>query len=162
MGKPMANGIACSAMAIKREVLKAFADGNPYFNTFAGNPVAMAAAKAVLSYLREEHMLEHVAEVGEALVRVLNEAGERHPMIGDIRGTGLFVGVDIVKPGTTEADRARAVRLIEVLREHRVLVSLCGPYGNVLKIRPPLVFGADDLDMFADALEASLSEIEHV
>lgn len=162
MGKPMANGIACSAMAIKREVLKAFADGNPYFNTFAGNPVAMAAAKAVLSYLREEHMLEHVAEVGEALVRVLNEAGERHPMIGDIRGTGLFVGVDIVKPGTTEADRARAVRLIEVLREHRVLVSLCGPYGNVLKIRPPLVFGADDLDMFADALEASLSEIERV
>lgn len=156
MGKPMANGIACSGMAIKHEVLDAFASQAPYFNTFAGNPVAMAAAEAVLHYLKDEHMLEHVDAIGDELVAVLRGIAVDHAVIGDVRGTGLFIGVDIVEPGTTQPNRALAVRLIEELRENRVLVSLCGPYGNVLKIRPPLVFGDDDLSMFASALERSL------
>ena len=160
MGKPMANGIPCSAMAIRHEVLDAFAERNPYFNTFAGNPVSMAAAQAVLRYMKGEHLLEHVDRVGGELLAEMRRAAADHPAIGDVRGTGLFAGVDIVVPGTTEPDRALAVRLIEKLREHRVLISLCGPYGNVLKIRPPLVFDEDDLVFFIEALDRSLAELD--
>lgn len=159
MGKPMANGIACSGMAIKHEVLDAFARTYPYFNTFAGNPVAMAAALAVLHYLKDEHVLEHVNAIGDKLVDELLAMALKHPVLGDVRGTGLFVGVDIVVPGTTEPDRALAVRLIEQLREERVLISLCGPYGSVLKIRPPLVFDEDDLAFFVAALERALTAL---
>ncbi len=159
MGKPMANGIPCSAMAIKHEVLDAFAERNPYFNTFAGNPVSMAAALAVMHYLKDEDILAHVDAIGDELVAEIRRLAADHPVIGDVRGTGLFTGVDIVRPGTTDPDRALAVRLIEELRENRVLVSLCGPYGNVLKIRPPLVFDEADLAFFAEALERSLAAL---
>lgn len=159
MGKPMANGIACSAMAVKHEILEAFAKDNPYFNTFAGNPVAMAAARAVLDYLRKYDMLSHVSQMGDKLVAALGQMAVAHPVLGDVRGAGLFVGVDVVEPGTARADRALAVRLIETLREHHVLISLCGPFGNVLKIRPPLVFDDADLAMFVEALDASLVEL---
>lgn len=160
MGKPMANGIACSAMAIRHEILDAFAKDSPYFNTFAGNPVAMAAARAVLAYLKENDQLAHVEQMGNALTDCLRRIARSHPALGDVRGAGLFVGVEIVKPHTKDADRDLAVRLVEALRENRVLVSLCGPHGNVLKIRPPLVFGKGDLAFFADALQRSLASLE--
>ena len=159
MGKPMANGIPCSAMAIKSEVLDAFAERNPYFNTFAGSPVAMAAARAVRHYMQDNDLLAHVDRIGDALVAELERIAAAHPVLGDIRGTGLFVGVDIVRPGTTEPDRDLAVRLIEQLRENRVLISLCGATGSILKIRPPLVFDEEDLAFFADALERSLTQL---
>lgn len=160
MGKPMANGIACSAMAIREDVLDAFAKSAPYFNTFAGNPVAMAAAQAVLRYIEDFAMLDHVRVMGDRLLAAVRQLAGDHRCLGDVRGAGLFLGVDIVRPGTTEADRETAVKLIEVLRENRVLISLCGAYGNVLKIRPPLVFGEDDLWFFIEALDASLSAVE--
>lgn len=160
MGKPMANGIPCSAMAIKSGVLEAFARDSPYFNTFAGNPVSMAAAQAVLAYIRENDILEHTRQMGERLRAAVSEVATRHPQLADVRGAGLFTGVEVVKPGTTEADRPFAVALIEQMRENRVLISLCGPYGNVLKVRPPLVFDDKDLDMFVCALETSLSQLE--
>lgn len=159
MGKPMANGIPCSGMAIKHEVLAAFAEDNLYFNTFAGNPVSMAAAQAVLDYLREHDMLAHCESMGKKLRAAVTDLSERYPVLGDVRGAGLFTGVEVVKPHTTEADRPFSVQLIETLREHRVLISLAGPFGNVLKVRPPLVFDDDDLDFFVDALEASLKEL---
>ena len=108
MGKPMANGIACSGMAIKHEVLDAFARTYPYFNTFAGNPVAMAAALAVLHYLKDGHVLEHVDAIGDKLVDELLAMALKHPVLGDVRGTGLFVGVDIVfraRPSPTARSR---------------------------------------------------------
>ncbi len=160
MGKPMANGIPCSAMAIRSEVLDAFAVQNPYFNTFAGNPVSMAAAQAVLDYIREHDILTHTLEMGRKLTLAIGEIAAQHPELADIRNAGLFTGVEIVKPGTTEADRPFAVSLIEQLRENHVLISLCGPYGNVLKVRPPLVFDDSDLDMFASALETSLTQLK--
>lgn len=159
MGKPMANGIACSGMAIKPEILAAFAEHNPYFNTFAGNPVAMAAAEAVLHYLKDNNMNQHVETIGKQLRDAIADVSKDFPVIGDIRGAGLFTGVDLVVPGTQQADRAKAVRLIEILRENKVLISLCGPAGNVLKIRPPLVFDKNDLDFFIDALRTSLREL---
>lgn len=156
MGKPMANGIPCSGMAIRHEVLDAFSRQNPYFNTFAGNPVSMAAARAVLTYIRENNILEHTNQMGIKLRQAAGELARMHPTLGDVRGTGLFCGIEVVEPETILADRAFAVKLIEKMRENHVLISLCGPYGNVLKVRPPLVFDDADLDMFADALDASL------
>lgn len=159
MGKPMANGIACSGMAIKHEILDAFAKNNPYFNTFAGNPVAMAAAQAVLDYLKSNDILSHTKEMGEKLKATLKNMQASYPVLGDVRGSGLFIGVDIVEAHTTKPNRPLAVQLIETLREHKVLISLCGPYGNVLKIRPPLVFDDADLDWFTNALQQSLKEL---
>lgn len=159
MGKPMANGIACSGVAIKPEVLASFSRINPYFNTFAGNPVAMAAASAVLHFLKDNNMLAHVDEMGKKLQAALRDIAKDYPLLDGVRGAGLFVGVEVVVPHTKDPDRATAVKLIEILREHRVLVSLTGPKGNVLKIRPPLVFDDKDLDFFVDALRASLKEL---
>ena len=160
MGKPMANGIPCSAMAIKGEVLDAFAQNNPYFNTFAGNPVSMAAAQAVLDYLRDNNIGSHTQAMGIKLRAAVHDIASRHPRLADVRGAGLFTGVEVVRPGTADADRPFAVSLIEKMRENHVLILLCGPFGNVLKVRPPLVFDDADLDMFASVLETSLSQLE--
>lgn len=120
----------------------------------------MAAAQAVLNYIRENDILEHTRAMGEKLRAAVSDIATRHPQLADVRGAGLFTGIEVVRPGTKEADRPFAVSLIEKLRENHVLISLCGPYGNVLKVRPPLVFDDSDLDMFASALEASLSQLE--
>jgi 4-aminobutyrate aminotransferase-like enzyme len=152
MGKPMANGIACSGVALKSGVLRAFSDSSPYFNTFAGSPVSMAASQATLDVIREEGLQENARLVGREFKEELQSLAKRFPILGDVRGVGLFIGIDIVKPQGTEPDYETAVRLIEEMREKHVLLSLCGPAGNVLKIRPPLVFSMTDLDMFMSAL----------
>jgi 4-aminobutyrate aminotransferase-like enzyme len=156
MGKPMANGIACSGVALRAEVLQAFSDISPYFNTFAGSPVAMAAAQATLDTIRDEELQANAAKVGAELKAALVEVAKAYPVLGDVRGAGLFLGVDIVKPGTSEPDYPTAVRFIEEMRERHVLVSLCGPHGNVLKIRPPLPFSHVDVDMFMAAFNNAL------
>ena len=159
MGKPMANGIACSAVAARADVLAAFADRFPYFNTFAGSPVAMAAAQATLDAMRAEDTAGNARRVGGALLDELRSLAQDEPRIGDVRGAGLFIGADVVVPGTAEPDYASAVRIIEEMRERNVLTSLCGPYGNVLKIRPPLVFDMDDVDWFMTALKDTLTRL---
>lgn len=85
-------------MAIKSEVLDAFAQDNPYFNTFAGNPVSMAAAQAVLNYIRENDILEHTRAMGEKLRAAVSDIATRHPQLADVRGAGLFTGVEVVRP----------------------------------------------------------------
>lgn len=159
MGKPMANGIACSAVAARADVLEAFAESVPYFNTFAGSPVGMAAAQATLNAMREEDTAGNARRIGDMLRSQLRELMAEFPQLGDVRGVGLYTGVEVVKPGTTEADYPTAVRIIEELRNHRVLASLCGPAGNVLKVRPPLVFSASDVDWFMSALRDVLAEL---
>lgn len=159
MGKPMANGIACSAVVAQADILESFAESTPYFNTFAGSPVAMAAAQATLNALRAEDTMGNANRVGGALLDALQELQQEFPQIGDVRGAGLFIGADVVKPGTTNPDYASAVRIIEEMRERHVLTSLCGPYGNVLKIRPPLVFSMSDVDWFISALRDTLKSV---
>lgn len=159
MGKPMANGIACSAVVSQEKVLDAFAEQTPYFNTFAGSPVAMAAAQATLDAMREEDTAGNARRIGGMLKSQLEDLMKESPRIGDVRGAGLFIGADVVVPGTTDPDYATAVRIIEEMRERRVLTSLCGPYGNVLKIRPPLVFSESDVDWFMSALRDTLKSL---
>lgn len=162
MGKPMGNGIPISGLAAKGEILSAFSDKLPYFNTFGGNPVAIAAAQAVLSVIKEEQLQAHCKEVGEKLLKALKEVQQRHPQsVGDVRGAGLFIGFELTKDdGKKTPDKEKALDLIELLRDHNVLTSVAGHYGNVLKLRPPMVFQEKDIDWIATALDTCLTELE--
>lgn len=156
-GKPMGNGMPVAAMAARSDVLKSFAVEMPYFNTFGGNPVSMAAASAVLDVIENERLMLNAANVGAALRRELTQIALAHPGVGDVRGAGLYLGVEMVSDTAAKTpDRAGARWLVNALRERRVLLSVCGHDGNVLKIRPPLVFSMADVDWFCTEFEAVL------
>jgi 4-aminobutyrate aminotransferase-like enzyme len=158
MAKPMGNGFPVAAVAARSEVLGPFAARVPYFNTYGGNPVAMAAASAVLDVIENEQLLASTAEVGAALRTELSRIAQNDPRIGDVRGTGLYIGVEVVSDAEAKTpDRAGARALVNTLRERRVLISVCGHDGNVLKIRPPLVFSMSDVDWFCTEFEAVLA-----
>jgi 4-aminobutyrate aminotransferase-like enzyme len=161
MAKPMGNGMPVAAMAVRDHVLRPFAVRVPYFNTYAGNPVSMAAAAAVLDVIEDEDLMAGAAKVGAALRTELCRIAKDHPRIGDVRGAGLYVGVEVVsdaedKPAKTP-DRAAAKALVNAMRERHVLISVCGHDGNVLKIRPPLVFSMSDVDWFCTEFVAALT-----
>ena len=159
-GKPMGNGIPVSGLLAKSDVLAAFSDSIPYFNTFGGNPVAMAAAQAVLNVITEEGLQEHSRVVGAKLLAELRTLMDRYECVGDVRGAGLFIGFELVTDRHSKTpDKTLALNLIEKLREHRVLTSVAGPYGNVLKLRPPLAFQESDIDWLVGALDNSLREL---
>ncbi|PPC74272.1 aspartate aminotransferase family protein [Pokkaliibacter plantistimulans] len=158
MGKPMGNGIPVSAMLARPEVLAAFSDTIPYFNTFGGNPVSIAAAQAVLQVIREEQLQEHSRVTGAKLLNELTLLGQRHEAVGDVRGAGLFIGFELVSHrGDKTPDKARALNVIEQLREQGVLTSVAGPHGNVLKLRPTLAFQEHDIDWLVGALDRALT-----
>ncbi len=158
-GKPMGNGFPVAGMIARRDVLEPFASARPYFNTFGGNPVAVAAAQAVLDTIRSEGLQQHARETGDAFRAQLRETAASHPVIGDVRGAGLYTGVELVgDPVTKEPATARALAVIESLRDHGVLTSVCGPRNNVLKLRPPLAFAAADIPRAIEALETALRE----
>ena len=153
----MGNGMPVAAMAGRSEVIAPFATGVPYFNTFAGNAVSMAAANAVLDVIDDDGLLDNARDIGAALRGELARVDD--PRIGDVRGTGLYIGVEIVSdPQARTPDRAQARRLVNALRERRVLISVCGSEGHVLKIRPPLVFSAADVDWFCSAFTDALAQ----
>jgi 4-aminobutyrate aminotransferase-like enzyme len=156
MGKPMGNGLPIAAMAARSDILDAFARGVPYFNTFGGNPVTVAAAAAVLDVIEDEKLMRNAGEVGSQLRTELARLGAEHPRIGDVRGTGLYVGVEVISD-TGAPDRAGARALVNAMRERRVLISVCGRDGNVLKIRPPLVFSSSDVDWFCTEFAAVIA-----
>jgi 4-aminobutyrate aminotransferase-like enzyme len=158
MAKPMGNGLPVAAMAARGHVLWPFAVRVPYFNTYAGNPVSMAAAAAVLDVIETENLMANAATVGAALRTELTRIAEDNPRIGDVRGAGLYVGVEIVSDADTKTpDRAGAKALVNAMRDRRVLISVCGHDGNVLKIRPPLVFSLSDVDWFCSEFTAALA-----
>jgi 4-aminobutyrate aminotransferase-like enzyme len=158
MAKPMGNGMPVAAMAAGDHVLWPFAVRVPYFNTYGGNPVSMAAAAAVLDVIEDEQLLANAAEVGAQLRTELTRITKDDPRIGDIRGAGLYIGVEVVSDRDAKtSDRAAARRIVNELRERHVLLSVCGHDGNVLKIRPPLVFSMADVDWFSTEFEAALA-----
>lgn len=161
-GKPMGNGIPVSGLLAKSEVLAAFSDDIPYFNTFGGNPVAMAAAQAVLNVIKEEGLQEHSRVVGAKLLAELSTLKEKYECVGDVRGAGLFIGFELVKDKASKTpDKQLALDITEMLRDNRVLTSVAGPYGNVLKLRPPLAFQESDIDWLVGALDKSLAALGH-
>ncbi|MGX9788598.1 aspartate aminotransferase family protein [Mycobacterium sp. MMS18-G62] len=158
MAKPMGNGMPVAAMAARSQVLKPFAVGVPYFNTFGGNPVSIAAAGAVLDVIEDEDLLANAADVGAELRTEMSRIADADPRIGDVRGAGLYVGVEVVSDHEAKTpDRAGARKFVNALRERHVLISVCGHDGNVLKIRPPLMFSSADVDWFCTEFEAVLA-----
>ncbi|XP_071975420.1 ethanolamine-phosphate phospho-lyase [Engystomops pustulosus] len=162
MGKPIGNGHPLSCVVTTREIAEAFgATGLEYFNTFGGNPVSCAIGLAVLDVIKKEDLQGNAINVGDYLVELLQEQKEKHQMIGDIRGVGLFVGVDLVKdrllrtPATAEAQH-----IIYKLKEKRILLSADGPHRNVLKFKPPMCFTKEDAKMVVDAIDELLTAIE--
>ena len=149
MGKPMGAGMPISGVAARGELVAGFGREVRYFNTFGGNAVSVAAANAVLDVIDDENLLEHARDTGERLGAGLRFRESSSPLLTRVRGVGLFWAVDAV-------DAETAGRLVNRLRGERVLISATGPGGNVLKIRPPLVFSAADTERFLLALDRVL------
>ena len=161
LGKPLGGGYPLAAVITRREIAAKFARGHHYFNTFGGSPVAAAAGLAVLDVIEAEDIPRNVAETGRHLADGLLDLHRRHPLVGDVRGGGLFFGVELVRDrATREPAPGAAARIREHLRENGVLLGTTGPHGNVLKIRPPLVFGRRHADRLLHKLEESLAWAE--
>lgn len=156
MGKPMGNGFPVAGVAARAELLAEFGKKARYFNTFGGNAVAVAAASAVLDVIEEENLLENARTIGLHLRQGFAALARTHQCIGDVRGAGLFLGVEIVSDRARKTpDGATATRIINGLRDENVLISGCAKAANVLKIRPPLVFSREN----ADELIAKLGRV---
>lgn len=160
MGKPMGNGMPIAGVVMKPELVAEFGQKVRYFNTFGANTVCIAAAQAVLDVINDEGLLANSVTVGRYMHEGIERIAERHPRIGDVRSAGLFLGADFVKdPTTKEPDGEYALRVVNRLRDKRVLISASGRVGNVLKIRPPLPFKTSDADVFLNRLEETLDEL---
>ncbi len=160
MGKPMGNGHPLAAVVARRELARKFSDKAHYFNTFGGNPVSCAAGLAVLDVIEEERLQENALNVGQHIIDGLWKLAETNDCIGDVRGSGLFLALELVSDRnrrTPDSDLAR--RLVNDLRERGVLVGSIGPDENILKIRPPMVFSADNADFFLAVLGESLAAL---
>ncbi|MGJ7580375.1 aspartate aminotransferase family protein [Variovorax sp. RHLX14] len=160
MGKPLGAGHPLAGLAVKPEVLAAFGRECRYFNTFGGNPVSMAAGMAVMDVIEREGLAENAQRVGAYLRGRLRELTVRHPLIGDVRGAGLFVGVELVtdREAKTPAT-AETVRIVNGMRERGVLLSGTGEHANILKIRPPLVFSEGNADLLVETLDGVLRDL---
>jgi 4-aminobutyrate aminotransferase-like enzyme len=157
LGKPMGDGHPVAAVITTPEIARAFTQNNLYFNTFGGNPVSAAVGKAVLEVVDNEKLVEHVADVGAYLKRKLLALAEHHPIIGDVRGLGLFVGIELVEDRETKTPAVEIARqLPDQLKEEGILIGITGRLGNVLKVRPPLVFSHAQADQLVEALNRVL------
>jgi 4-aminobutyrate aminotransferase-like enzyme len=156
LGKPIGNGHPLGAVVTTQEIAESFANGPEYFNTFGGNPVSCAIGLAVLDVIEQEQLQKNALHVGTYLMEGLRKLMERYPLIGDVRGAGLFIGVELVTDRTALTPATdQAACIINRMRERGVLLSTDGPDENVLKIKPPLVFARSD----ADSLLAQLNEV---
>ncbi len=160
-GKPMGNGLPLAATAASKALVDTFRAGTRYFNTFASSPLQAAVGMTVLDIIERDRLRENAAAVGGALKRALGERQSRCAAIGDVRGEGLFVGIEMVKDRASKTpDRERAVDVVNRLKDKGFLTSNAGIFGNVVKIRPPLVFKQSHADEFLAAFDATLAEID--
>jgi 4-aminobutyrate aminotransferase-like enzyme len=159
LGKPIGNGFPLAAVITTREIAASFANGMEFFSTFGGNPVACAAGLAVLDVLHDERLQENALRTGAQLFTALQELQQCHPLIGDVRGSGLFLGLDLVRNRETrEPAPLQASYIVNRLRESGILTGTDGPHHNVIKVRPPLVLSTLDAELFVRTLEAILNE----
>ncbi len=157
MGKPMGNGFPMAGIAVRPEMLAAFCEDVGYFNTFAASPVAAATGLAVLDVIRDENLQNNAAVCGAYLREGLQHLAELDGRISDIRGAGLFLGVDLSEDGDPTRPSGQLVGdVINAMRRHRVLIGAAGKYGQTLKIRPPLCLKRSEVDFFIEALGKSL------
>jgi 4-aminobutyrate aminotransferase-like enzyme len=159
-GKPMGNGLPLAATAASKELVDGFRARTRYFNTFASSPLQAAVGMAVLDVIERDGLRENVARVGAYLKTALSERKKACAAIGDVRGHGLFIGVEMVEAGTLKPDSERAIEVVNKLKDRGFLTSNAGAFRNVVKIRPPLVFGQGEADAFLAAFDAMIAEID--
>lgn len=160
MGKPMGNGIPIAAMVARPQLLEEFGDKIRYFNTFAGNPVSIAAAQAVLNEI-QGGLLDNCRTIGEYILNGFREISAGFPQcIGDVRGAGMYFAVEYVKdPLTKEPDAEMAAKVVAELRDRRVLISTCGAEGNSLKIRPLISFKKEHADQLLSEFKGTMEKL---
>ena len=157
LGKPIGNGHPVGAVVVRRELAERFAAHTHFFSTTGGNPVSCVAGAAVLEVIEREGLMENAARVGAELRAGLDALAQRHALIGDVRGAGLFLGVELVRDrGTKQPAEPETRRVLNELRRIGVLVGREGRHGNVLKIRPPIVFKACHVERLLAALDEAL------
>jgi len=162
LGKPIGNGHPLGAVITTPEIAASFANGMEYFNTFGGNPVSCAIGLAVLDVIRDEELQQNALEVGEYLKCELRLLQDHHPLVGDVRGLGLFLGIELVRNrDTLEPAGREAAQIVERMKERGILLSTDGPFHNVIKIKPPLVFSMKDADVLVSSLDSVLREQPH-
>lgn len=160
LGKPIGNGHPMAAVVTTPVIAEAFANGMEFFSSFGGNPVSCAVGMAVLDVIEREHLQDNARQTGAYLKSALADLATRHRLIGDVRGRGLFLGVELVRDrDTLEPATHEAAAIVNRMREHGVLLSTDGPLGNVLKIKPPMVFGRAEADLLLETLDAALAHL---
>jgi 4-aminobutyrate aminotransferase-like enzyme len=160
MGKPMGDGHPLAVVVTTPEIAATWAEKSGYFNTFGGNPVSAAVGKAVLEVVERENVLAGVKAAGDRLLSGLRAMSDRYGIIGEVRGKGLFVGVELVRDRVSkEAATSECALIVEKMRESGVLISQNGPLDNILKFRPPLVFQPGHADIVIDRLSEALEAV---
>jgi 4-aminobutyrate aminotransferase-like enzyme len=154
LGKPMGAGHPISGVIARGELLDNYRRREMYFNTYGGNPVSCAVGLAVLDVIEDECLVDNAATVGNYVLQGFRELQARHEIIGDVRGRGLFFGIDLVSDRETkEPDAGSAKRIVNELRNRGILMSKIGEHDNVLKLRPPLCFSRDNADLLVSTLD---------
>jgi 4-aminobutyrate aminotransferase-like enzyme len=159
LGKPIGNGQPLGAVITTRAIADAFNNGMEYFSTFGGNPVSCAVGLEVLNVTLDERLQEHALRVGNRMLAGLGPFVDRYPIVGDVRGSGLFLGVELVRDRETlEPAADEAAFVSNRMREHGILLGTDGPYHNVVKIRPPMQFDEKNAEFLVEVMEKVLSE----
>ena len=160
MGKPMGSGLPVSGVVATEEITNSFHKKAFYFNTTAATPLQAAVGGTVIDIIQEEGLVENASRIGSYLKSELEKIKDNFDFLGDIRGPGLFIGLDIVdNKEDKNPDKDKAVELVEMLKTKGILISNAGQYRNVLKLRPPLVFDSSHADLVLEGLGASFKEI---
>jgi 4-aminobutyrate aminotransferase-like enzyme len=158
LGKPMGNGHPISGVVARGELIDRFRRSEMYFNTFAGNPVSCAAGLAVLEVIEQERLVENAATVGDYVLQRFRGLQAKHDVIGDVRGSGLFFGIDLVTDRLAKTPAiAETKQVVNRMRDRGILMSSIGEHGNVLKLRPPLPFSTENADLLVTTLDDVLA-----
>lgn len=159
MGKPIGNGHPLAALVTTAEIADSFANGMEYFNTFGGNAVSCAIGLKVLEIIERDRLQQNALNIGNDLIARMHRLAERYPEIGDVRGSGLFLGLDLVEDRTSKKPATeRAGRIVQKARELGVLMGTDGPYDNVIKLRPAMIFSQGNADHLMQVLETAFAE----
>jgi len=158
MAKGIADGFPLSCLIAREDVADSFKPGD-HLSTFGGNPVSCAAALANIAYLEKERLEEKARDKGGLLMEALRDLQKTHKLIGDVRGAGLMIGIELVRDSEKTPAAEEAVKIRIQMREHGFLVGVGGTYGNVIRIQPPLVISEEDLQKAVKALDASLKAL---
>ena len=160
MGKSIGNGHPLAAVVTTHEIAEVFHNGMEYFNSFGGNPVSCAVGHAVLNVVKEEELQKNANDVGKYLLAKLKHIQKNHGLIGDVRGRGLFIGVELVKDhDTLEPAAKEADKVINLMKEAGILMSTDGPDHNVIKIKPPIIFTRENADELVFNLNSIIDQL---